>query len=276
MNALTLEEANIRFISNIYKPCIERCKYTEDIQSTLEILDHGRAVLDNRMKCDQYIAFYGAHHFHKLFTAFASTNFQYTNGKNLEIIDWGCGQALATCTLIDYFIEKKLNPNIVSITLIEPSLISLKRGYNFTCQMLQSEPSASFNIRIINKYMDNLESSNLVSDVHNIKVHLFSNIIDVDTFDLHKLHGLILDSFQGLNRFICISPSGDRRYRLSDFCNLFSQSCRITNLVTSEEPIYKEVFHFKTRRYKQHKITRCEWQFSVNLTQQRINNPYEK
>ncbi|NJR40044.1 MAG: hypothetical protein HC781_16015 [Leptolyngbyaceae cyanobacterium CSU_1_4] len=243
-------EANVRFINNIYKPCIENCKVIGgDIQNVLETLDHGKAVLDTGVKCDQYIAFYGGHHFHKLFTAFTSTNFQYTNGKNLEIIDWGCGQALATCVLIDYFVENNLNPNIVSITLIEPSQIALKRGYNFVCQMRQYKLCAGSTVQMVNKYMDDLSPNDLVSDIKNIKVHLFSNIIDVETFSLDKLHGLVLNSFQGLNRFICTSPGGDRSHRLSKFHNLFSQSCQISNLVISEEPIYKEIFYFKTRRY---------------------------
>jgi len=261
------EEENIRFIDNIYKPSIEKCKNIQGIQSVLAVLDNGAAVLDNEIKCDQYIAFYGGHHFHKLYAAFASTNFQYTDGKNLEIIDWGCGQALATCVLIDYLIENRIKPNIVSITLVEPSFTALERGYNFTCQMLESKPNTGSAIRMVNKYMDDLQFSDFLSDVDNIKVHLCSNIIDVEAFSLEKLHGLMLGSFQGLNRFICTSPYNDRRYRLGNFCDLFSQSCQIAQSVTSEKPIYKEIFYFKTGRYEERRISRCERQFTVNLTQ---------
>ncbi len=260
------EEANTRFIADIYEPCIEKCKSIQNIQSVLRVLDNGTAVLDNETKCDQYIAFYGGHHFHKLYAAFDSTNFQYTDGKNIEIIDWGCGQALATCVLIDYLIENRLKPNVVSITLVEPSFTALKRGCKFTYQMLKSESSANSPIQTINKYMDDLNLGDLISDVDNIKIHLFSNIIDVEAFSLNKLHELILNSFQGLNRFICTSPDNDRRYRLSNFCNLFSQSCQIYNSVSFEEPIHKEVFYFKTGRYEGRRIGRCERQFTVNLT----------
>jgi len=128
----------MRFIDGIYKPCVEKCNSIQDIQSVLRILDNGKEVLDDERKCDLYIAFYGGHHFHKLYAAFASTNFPHTESKDIEIIDWGCGQALATCVLIDYLMENNINPNIVSVTLIEPSLIALNRGYNFTRQMLQS------------------------------------------------------------------------------------------------------------------------------------------
>ncbi len=265
MKILNSEEANIRFVDNIYKPCVEKCKSIQNIQSVLKVLDNGTAVLDDEVKCDNYIAFYGGHHFHKLYAAFASTNFQYTEGKKLEIVDWGCGQALATCVLIDYFIENRLKPNIVSVTLVEPSLTAMERGYNITCQMLQHESSADSAIRRVNKYMDDLKSSDLISNVDNIKVHLFSNIIDVEIFSLDKLYRLMLGSFQGLNRIICTSPNNNG-YRLSSFCDLFSQSRQIYNSVICEEPIYKDVFYFKSRKYEERKISRDERQFTMNLT----------
>ncbi len=57
----------------------------------IKVLGNGAAVLDDETECDQYIALYGGHHFHKLYAAFASTNFQYTTGKKIDVIDWGCG-----------------------------------------------------------------------------------------------------------------------------------------------------------------------------------------
>jgi hypothetical protein len=84
--------------------------------------------LCDEAECIRYIALYGRHHFHKLYAAFDSTKLEELEGKNIQIIDWGCGQALASCILIDYLIEKNISPNILSITLIEPSQIALNRG----------------------------------------------------------------------------------------------------------------------------------------------------
>lgn len=256
----------MRFIDGIYKPCVEKCQSIQDIQSVLRILDNGKAVLDDERKCDLYIAFYGGHHFHKLYAAFASTNFPHTESKDIEIIDWGCGQALATCVLIDYLIENNINPNIVSVTLIEPSLISLNRGYNFTRQMLQSTFSSSCTLRKVNKYINDLTSNDLASEMGTIKVHLFSNIIDVEAFCLNDLHRLMLASFLGYNRLICTSPDNDGKYRLGNFYNLFSQSCQVFNSASSDEPIYQEIFYFKNKQYERQRIGRCERQFTVNLT----------
>lgn len=140
MSTLSSDETHTRLIHDIYQPCIAKYGNVQHIQDILEVLDNGKAVLGSEAECDQYIAFYSGHHFHKLSAAFASTNFHYTNGKNLEIIDWGCGQALATCVLIDYFFEKSFNPNIVLITLIEPSLTALKRGYNLLARCFSTSP----------------------------------------------------------------------------------------------------------------------------------------
>lgn len=222
-------------------------------------------MLTEETECDKYIALYGGHHFHKLYTAFASTNFLYTDNKNVEIIDWGCGQALATCVLIDYLIEKQINPNIVSITLIEPSSIALWRGYGFVRQILQPNFSTNSTIRTVNKYMDSLDRSDLVSSSGNIKVHLFSNIIDVEGFDLNKLYQLIANCFQGVNRIICTSPQSARNYRLDTFYNLFSQSWHIKSSFHSSEAIHQEIFNILTGKFEIWKIERYERQFRVNF-----------
>jgi hypothetical protein len=265
MNIPNPEEVNSRFFDDIYKPYVEKCKSIQNIQSVLSVLDNGAAVLDDNTKCDQYIAFYGGHHFHKLYAAFASTNFQHINGKNLEIVDWGCGQALATCVLIDYFIENSFKPNIVSITLLEPSSIALERGYNLACQMLQHKPYTSSAIRMVNKYIDDLESGDFISGAESIKVHLFSNIIDIEAFSLEKLHALILSSFQGINRFICTSPDKHGSHRLNNFAGLFLPSCSDRTSVSSEKPICKEIFYFKTGRFESREISRYERQFTAKL-----------
>lgn len=259
MNIPSPQIAQTRFFDSIYRP------RTRKLQVPFDNLNSGTRVLNEETECDRYIALYGGHHYHKLYEAFASTNFKYTESKNVEIIDWGCGQALATCVLIDYLIENRISPNIVSITLIEPSSIALWRGYGFVRQILQPT-STSSTIRTVNKYMDSLEYSDLVSSSDNIKVHLFSNIIDVEGFDLNKLYQLIVNCFQGINRIICTSPyQNARNYRLDTFYNLFSQSWQVRYSSHSSEAIYQEIFNVLTGEFERWRIERYERQFTVNL-----------
>ena len=76
----SLQEAQIqvRFFEDIYKSKIEKLPLLRDVD-----IDHSRKVLNTEAECDKYIALYGGHHFHKLYAAFPSTNFQYTEGKSV-------------------------------------------------------------------------------------------------------------------------------------------------------------------------------------------------
>lgn len=254
-------QIQIRFFDNIYQPKIDKIPLLGNVY-----INHGREVLNTEVECDKYIALYGGHHFHKLYAAFPSTNFQYTEGKSVEIIDWGCGQALATCVLIDYLIEERITPKIESITLIEPSSIALWRGYNFIYQMLQPTLSNNSIIRTVNKYIDNLNSSDLVSNPSHIKIHLFSNILDVEAFDLNQLYQLIINCFKGINRIICTSPSHNgRNYRLDDFYQLFNNSHIVKYSFSSNEAIYGKVYYAANERFENRPIKRYERQFTIHL-----------
>ncbi|MBE8988419.1 hypothetical protein [Nostoc sp. LEGE 12450] len=254
------QKEQTRFFNDIYKP------RTINLPFPYDNLDHGKKVLDNEAECDRYIGLYGGHHFHKLYEAFPSTKFENMEAKNIEIIDWGCGQALATCVLIDYFFENSFRPKIESVALIEPSAIALSRGYSFVCQMLQPNFSSNSTIKTVHKCIDNLNYSDFDSNPSNIKIHLFSNIIDVEYFEINKLYQLIINLFKGENRIICTSAS---RYtaisRIDNFYNLFIKNSTVIDSCKSSEAIFKEIFFNKNKRFEIGKIERYERQFTVRL-----------
>jgi hypothetical protein len=255
------EEAQIRF-SSIYNASVTEAQ----IRVPFDNLDNGTRVLSDESECIRYIALYGGHHFYKLYAAYASTKFENIEGRDIEIIDWGCGQALATCVLIDYLIQKNISLNVSSITLIEPSTVALQRGRSLVQQMFQNNPSTHSVVRLVNKYIDALTPNDLVSEPDSIKIHLFSNIIDVQGFNLTQLYQFMVRSFHGVNRVICTSPYNEGQQRLETFYNLFP-SHQVTRASSSNESIYGELFYAATGNYKECKISRCERQFTVNLTQ---------
>ncbi|MDQ7046621.1 MAG: hypothetical protein Q9M39_03025 [Sulfurovum sp.] len=63
----------------------------------------------------------------KLYSSF-DTVIHQLKSQTINIIDWGCGQAVATSLLIEYIKEHKLDINILNIILIEPSVLALSRG----------------------------------------------------------------------------------------------------------------------------------------------------
>lgn len=262
MNIPRLEEAKERFFDHIYRPSISRANF----QKPFDDLDRGTRILSTATECNQYIALYAGHHFYKLYAAFAATQFENIDGREVEIIDWGCGQALATCILIDYLVERGINLNVSSITLIEPSEVALQCGYNYVKRIFQHNVSIESVVRRVNKSIDDVLPIDLVSQSNLIKIHLFSNIIDVEGFDLVRLHRLVIDSFQGINRIICTSPDNFRQQRLDTFYNLFLRSHQPTRVVSVRDAIVGEVFYAANNRFEQRRIGRCEKQFTVTLT----------
>jgi hypothetical protein len=262
MNIPSPQEAQVRF-KNIYKDSVTKA----GIRVPFDNLDYGTRVLSDESECTRYTALYGGHHFHKLYAAYSSAQFNNIEGRSIEIFDWGCGQALATCTLIDYLIEKNINLNVLSITLIEPSTVAVQSGCSLIQQMFQNDSSTDSVVRLVNKYMDDVTSNDLASEPDNIKIHLFSNIIDVAAFDLGQLYQLMVNTFQGINHVICTSPDNGRKQRLETFYNFFSQSHKVIRASSSNEAICGEVFYAANGRYEERRIGRCERQFTIDLTQ---------
>ena len=132
--------------------------------------------------------------------------------------------------------------------------------------MLQPTFSNNSLIQTVNKCIDNLNSSDFVSSYSNIKIHLFSNILDVEDFDLKKLYQLIINSFSGFNRIICTSPYHNaRNYRIDSFYNLFNEYPIVKKSFYSDEAISQEIFYNNTGKFQRRQIKRYERQFSIKL-----------
>ncbi|MCL1470465.1 hypothetical protein [Argonema antarcticum] len=263
MRTPNLQQAKIRFYNNIYKRCVAQAK----LGGGFDNYDNGKRILQNKTELVGYIALYGGHHYHKLRAAFAARKFGNIQGREVEIIDWGCGQALATCVLIDYLIEQEIDLKFTQITLIEPSKLALKQGSTYIQAMFQNDANAGSIIRCINKDLDSLKVSDIISDPKRIKLHLFSNILDVNSFDLIKLYKLIVGCYRGSNCFICTSPFYNGASRIDQFYNLFAQSHVVIeqSIVDKSEQLEGEIFDVIQGRYRLFPIQRREKQFIVNL-----------
>lgn len=171
------------------------------------------------------------------------------NNQTINIIDWGCGQALATSLLIDYIKEKNLEINISNITLIEPSQLALSRDL-LHIDVLKENP---IEVRAINKDIDCLEINDLIIDNSNITLHLFSNILDVEFFKLDKLFlEKVSSSQRGMNYFICVSPNinDKRNARLDMFYRYFKDNFKAELISEQDSDIgsykrYEKVFKAK-------------------------------
>jgi len=195
-------------------------------------LKHGVTIIEEEKLLYKYIFNYGKMHKAKLYSSF-DTVINQLNNETINIIDWGCGQALATSLLIDYIKEKNLQIDISNITLIEPSSLALSRGLLHIDVLKEKE----INIKAVNRDIDSLEITDLIIDNPNITLHIFSNILDVEFFRLDRAFlEKISNSFRGRDYFICVSPNinDKRNARLDMFYRYFDDNYE-TELISNRD-----------------------------------------
>ena len=180
----------------------------------------GRGVypLSTERELNQYIFSYGNMHYAKLKSALnylPASLFQ----EALDIIDWGCGQGIATITLLEL-----KRPKNAKFTLIEPGLLALKRAALNTKCFFEAYTSGGFNCKTINKGFDNLTRSDVATSPNRTKIHLFSNTLDIEgRYSQTELINLIKNTQSGKNYFVCCSPyiNFEKRKKIDNFVNSF-------------------------------------------------------
>ncbi len=217
-------------IIQISKDYVEN--YIENEKEIHDSLQRGRKILEKEIELYQYMKSYSGMHKTKLEDSFFKLIKDKNKKRTGNIIDWGCGQAFATCVLMDYIKDYQLPITISDIILIEPSEPALNRGLLHVDVLKENE----INIKAIKKDLDSLEESDLKFDNANATLHLFSNILDMKCFDLDKLLKKISTSQSGLNSFICVSPNIDTSHndRLDEFYEYFCNNFDDVELISKE------------------------------------------
>lgn len=170
-------------------------------------LDHGRALLQNDGQACAYIVAYGQAHRDKVYKAFEHFPF-YTLQQGYEIVDWACGQGLASVCFLDYIRKTGRIPVPRKITLIEPSEFTLGRAET---NVRQAYSSYRTQVELKKAYLpsdsemdgDVVERLDIASPVC---IHLFSNILDIESVDLRGLAHVLGDSV-GLHFMMCMGPT---------------------------------------------------------------------
>ena len=93
-----------------------------------ESLKRGVDLLDSEPLMVTYLFSYGQMHQAKLNYAFGKMPEDILQQDEINIIDYGCGQALGTICYADFLREKGYSQKVKQITLIEPSEMVLKRA----------------------------------------------------------------------------------------------------------------------------------------------------
>jgi hypothetical protein len=180
-------------------------------------LKRGVAILADEEELAQYLFSFGNMHEAKLKKAYSELfeSLSIADNQKVEIIDYACGQGLATIVLLNY-LEANFDyciSNILKIILVEPSQVALKRAGELL--------GNTSKLQHINKEFDCVAEHDLKTDSKPIKIHLFSNILDMgdNHFDIDNIANTVLNSQSGINYFVCVSALN--KNKLDYFMSLF-------------------------------------------------------
>ncbi len=179
-----------------------------------ESLNRGVYILDSEPLLQMYIYAFGKMHCAKLQYAFEHLHKNALLYNEIEIVDYGCGQGLATICYHDFLLEHNIKQKVKRITLLEPSSMALSRT-----ELLCSKFYPDAEIMAVNKPFDELTNDDLILSNNIPTVHLFSNILDVESYDLNHFTQIIKEQSTRDNEYIIVSPlsSAQRVQRLKKF-----------------------------------------------------------
>lgn len=198
-------------------------------------VNHGVDLLKNEDELNCYLVAYGKMHEEKIHSALSTlTNLKEIVKNKYQIIDWGCGQGLATLCFLD-FIKDGLNiKKPQSITFIEPSNSAITKAEQYLKTISQDS-----NTQLIEKRLDEVTLSD-IEITEPITISFFSNILDIESVNLQKLTELIKSNLKGEQYFICVGPMNATSTRIDTFAKLLN--------CTEEQLIRKENGKLKTTR----------------------------
>ena len=186
-------------------------------------MNHGWKILQSQEELEAYMSLYGE--MHKFKCRAGIQNFPYEKlGYGIQLVDWGCGQGVATLCFLESLEERGYIDRVQKITLIEPSIPALERARN---NILQAITGLNIEVEAINSKLpsdkDNFIGLNLITLSKSTTVHFFSNILDITEVSLKKT-ARIVESGKGIHFVMCMGPRGKNAKRIDEFCDYFTQS----------------------------------------------------
>ncbi len=210
---------------NISFNLIRNIAGSENCPTTWQSLGYGRNILNSTKQLDQYLYTYGP--------MIESQWRQICNNLNIDqgnitILDYGCGQGLASLLFLDYC-QGNFRENVEQVILIEPSEVALNRAKRIVqcCY-----PNAQ--IRSVCHFFNDVSPAHLETNDQHIKIHLMSNVLDIPGYDHFELIRKLGES-KGTHYFIAIGHDRDfagGSSRLEELFNAIIESDGLKELVS--------------------------------------------
>jgi SAM-dependent methyltransferase len=140
-------------------------------------LGRGRAILGSIDHLDQYLYSYGPLTQGQWSIFLSELDLELPEDTDVRIVDYGCGQGLATALLFDNY-GLSLRTQTSQVVLVEPSALALKRAGSVLGTYCEHA-----NIHPVNKKLDDLEKKDLKVSSASTNLHIFSNVLDINGFD---------------------------------------------------------------------------------------------
>ncbi len=168
-------------------------------------LDHGKAVLTTDAQLDCYIHAYGRMHIYKLWKALGLLSPDSVMD-GFEIVDWGCGQGLATLATLAWLGRHCSNAATPRrVVLLDLSEAALYRAKRLVERKLRGR---RVNVEAVRTNLSAATCSEKASR-HNspVVIHLLSNIVDVPNICLEAMAEAISGS-QSKSYVVCVGHCG--------------------------------------------------------------------
>lgn len=179
--------------------------------------DADNTIYTEELQLNAYLASYTDWHKGKLAKAFALLNEPLP--RQINIIDWACGQGMATLFILDYIRQNVLPCSIKEVILIEPSKVALERAV-----YLIAKAAPDIVIRSVNKKINDVTANDLIFNHQAPIYQMFSNILDIGGIDHKHLTQILYTNRLYSNTLVCVSPyylSGN--IRINSFFNYFQR-----------------------------------------------------
>ena len=205
----------------------------DDVNELYDELNHGIDQLTTEPQMLTYLYSFGNMHQAKLNRAFEQLPDAFLQQPEIRIVDYGCGQAIGTMCYADFLADRGLSQTIKSVTLIEPSEICLKRAALHVSQFF---PDAE--ICTVCKPFDDLTDNDLANSADIPTLHILSNVLDIQAFDLEDFATLIDNNLNNYNQFVCVGPYfsySDKDERMTEFAELLDGNVSFSKIFEKGE-----------------------------------------
>lgn len=176
--------------------------YSFNYHSFQERTERAKAPLVYKEDLLIYNICYGASHIARLRQLLDYFDFSREMPNSIQVLDYGCGQGLASLTLLEYLqiSPKKLQ---INLHLIEPSSLALQHA----AYLIKSHPANNQHTIKIASHQTTLNDLPVITQPVPLTLHLFSNVLDfayLNRFDLHYWAERVL---QQRHSHLCLAAS---------------------------------------------------------------------